>query len=338
MTRTGRQGRNPTIKDVAQAAGVSSATVSYVLNNLNKVTPEVDAHVRRIANELGYHRNRAATALKTGRNHAIGCIVPSLVSPVFPEITQAVQQRAEELGFATFVIDSGAGELREAQAARTLLKHGVDGAVAVLSTHSRIVERPIFPLVAIDRQIAGLDSVQADHHIGGRMMAEHAIALGHRKVGLLSGEQDLLSSRQRRDGFVEAARGKLNIAWDIEVPLLSTLPAEAVNAVGRKDVSLIACVNDLVAISALSVLRRNGIDVPKQVSVIGFDDMQWSSWPLIDLTTIRQPLAELGRRAVELLIRRLNDPQSDTENVVLPVSLVKRASTARPGGSGDETG
>jgi LacI family transcriptional regulator len=320
--------RSPTIKDVAEAAGVSSATVSYVLNNLNKVTPEVDEHVRRVAAELGYQRNRAAAALKTGRSHAIGCIVPSLSSPVFPEISKAVQQRAEELGFATFVIDSGAGEAREAQAARTLFTHGVDGAVAVLSVNSRIVDPPLFPLVAIDRRVAGLDSVQADHHAGGRMMARHALKLGHRRVGLLSGEQDLASSRERRAGFLEAARGRLEIAWDVPVPLLSTLPPQAVEAIRRKDVSLVACVNDLVAISALSVLRKERIEVPAKVSVVGFDDMQWSAWPLIDLTTIRQPLAELGRCAVDLLIRRLNDPQSRIENTVLPVSLVQRGSTA----------
>lgn len=325
---TANRRRSPTIKDVAETAGVSAATVSYVLNNLNKVSPEVDRHVRRIAAELGYQRNRAATALRTGRSHAIGCIVPSLSSPVFPEITKAVQQRAEELGFATFVIDSGAGEAREAQAARTLFKHGVDGAVAVLSINSRIIDPPLFPLVAIDRQIAGLDSVQADHHAGGRMMARYALELGHRRVGLLSGEQDLTSSRQRREGFIQAARGRLDIAWDIQVPLLSMLPQEAIEAIRRKDVSLIACVNDLVAISALSVLRKEHIDVPGEVSVIGFDDMQWSAWPLIDLTTIRQPLAELGSRAVDLLVRRLNDPQSAIENVTLPVSLVQRASTA----------
>lgn len=323
--------RNPTIKDVAKAAGVSSATVSYVLNNLNKVTPEVDAHVRRIAGELGYRRNRAATALRTGRNHVIGCIVPSLVSPVFPEITQAVQLRAEEHGFATFVIDSGGGDLREAQAAGTLSKFGIDGAVAVLSTRSRIVDPPLFPIVAIDRRVAGLDSVQANHHEGGRLMAEHAIELGHFKVGLLSGYRDLASSRERHDGFVEAARGRLEIVWDVEVPLISNLPSEAEAAIMRRDVSLIACVNDLIAISALSVLRRERIDVPRQISVIGFDDMQWSAWPLIDLTTIRQPLAELGRQAVDLLVRRLGEPRSGLECVVLPVSLVQRGSTGRPG-------
>lgn len=319
--------RSPTIKDVAKAAGVSSATVSYVLNNLNKVTPEVDAHVRQIARELGYRRNRAATALRTGRNQIIGCIVPSLVSPVFPEITRAVQLRAEEHGFATFVIDSGGGEVREAQAAAMLARHGVDGAVAVLSTRSRIVDPPLFPMVAIDRRITGLDSVQADHFAGGRMMAEHAAALGHRRVGMLSGHRDLASSKERFEGFAEAARGRLEIVWDVEVPLIADLPREAEAAIARRDVSLIGCVNDLIAISALSVLRRERIDVPREVGVIGFDDMQWSGWPLIDLTTIRQPLAELGRQAVDLLLRRIGEPKRCLESVVLPVSLVPRGST-----------
>lgn len=319
--------RPPTMKDVAKAAGVSSATVSYVLNNLNKVSPDVDAAVRRAADVLGYRRNRAATALKTGRTHVIGCIVPSLSSPVFPEITRAVQLRAEEHGFATFVIDSGGGSEREAQAALTLSRHGVDGAVAVLGARSAIIGRSMFPLVALDRQVPGHDSVRADHVAGGRLMAEHAIALGHTKVGMLSGFPDLASSRERRAGFMEAARGRLEVVWTVEVPLVADLPPEADRAVSRGDVSLIACVNDLVAIAALSVLRRERIQVPHAASVIGFDDMQWSGSPLIDLTTIRQPLAELGRRSVDLLVRRLSEPQGKTQEVVLPVSLVRRGST-----------
>ncbi len=320
--------RNPTIKDVAKAAGVSSATVSYVMNNLNKVTPEVDAHVRLVAARLGYQRNGAAAALKTGRTNAIGCIVPSLVSPVFPEIVQAVQRRAEEHGLATFVIDSGTGHHRESQAAKTLAKHGIDGAVAVLSARPQIIDPPLFPIVVIDRQVPGFDSVQADHVSGGRMMAEHAFALGHRRVGLLSGQQDLASSRERHAGFVDAARCRLDIVWDIEVPLTPYLPADAIDHIFRRDVTLIACVNDLVAISALSALRQHAIAVPDEMSVIGFDDMQWSTWPLISLTTIHQPLAELGRRAVDLLVRRMDEPGSSIENETLPVRLVERTSTA----------
>lgn len=321
-------GRTPTIKDVAKAAGVSQATVSYVLNNLNKVSPKVDAHVRQVARELGYSRNRAARALKTGRNNVIGCIMPSLLSPVFPEIAQAVQQRAEEHGFATFVIDSGMQTAaREAEAIRMLADHGVDGAVAVLDAPQPAVNPPTFPIVAIDRPIAGMDSVRADHWSGGQLLAKHAIRLGHRRIGMLSGLQSLFSSRERRQGFVDTARERLDIVWEVEVPLTPNLPEAAVAALHRRDVTLIVCVNDLIAMIALSALRQARIRVPEDVSVMGFDDMQWSGWPLLNLTTVRQPLDRLGRDAVDLLMRRLNAPDAEIANIILPVSLVVRGST-----------
>jgi LacI family transcriptional regulator len=122
------------------------------LNDLNKVTPEVDAHVRKVAQDLGYSRNRIAAALKTGRRNVIGCIF-TLASPVFPEILQAVQRRAEEHGYATFVVDSGRGGGREEEAAQVLYRHGVDGVVAVLDARPKIVSEPLFPIVVIDRHV-----------------------------------------------------------------------------------------------------------------------------------------------------------------------------------------
>ena len=325
------RGRSPTIKDVAKVAGVSSATVSYVLNDLNKVTPEVDALVRRVAKELGYSRNNAARALKTGRNNIIGCILPTLTSPVFPEIAQAVQLRAEAHGYATLVIDSGNAPMREEKVVRTLAKHGVDGAVALLHPKFKLADPPLFPIVSLDAKFPGLDSVHADHYAGGRLMAEHAIALGHRRIGMLSGFQDLTSSFERRQGFVDAATGRVELVWEVNVHLVPQLPPQAVAAIRRREVTMIACVNDLVAIAALSVLKDSGMSAPGDVSVFGFDDMQWASWPLIDLTTIRQPLAELGSRAADLLISRLDDRQRPPEDLVLPVTLVERGSTARVG-------
>lgn len=319
--------KTPTIKDVAKAAGVSSATVSYVLNNLNKVTPEVDALVRKAAADIGYSRNNAARALKTGRNHVIGCILPTLSSPVFPEIAHAVQVRAEALGYATLVIDSGNEPMREERVVQTLVQHGVDGAVAMLHPSFKPSTPPSFPMVSLDSRFPGLDSIQADHYAGGRLMAEHVIALGHTRIGMLSGFSDLSSNRERRDGFMSVARGRLDIVWEVEVHLLPQLRQEAIDAIGRREVTMIACVNDLVAIAALSELKSLGLSVPQDVSVFGFDDMQWSRWPLIDLTTIRQPLAELGTRSVDLLISRLAEPGLAIRDDLLPVSLVGRGST-----------
>lgn len=322
--------KKPTIKDVAREAGVSSATVSYVMNNLGKVTPEVDSHVRSVAYELGYKQNQTARALKTGRNNLIGCIVPSLLSPVFPEIASAVQHRAEERGFATFVIDAGRkGQRREEETIHILAKHGADGAVAVLGSRPIIQTPLIFPIVAIDQPISGLDSVRTDHYRGAEIIAQFAIEQGHQNVALISGEQALFSSRERREGFIAQARGKLNIRWEIQVPLTPSLSSNALEALCRRDVTLIVCVNDLIAMATLSALRQEGIRVPEDVSVIGFDDMQWSSWPLLNLTTVHQPLAELGHRAVDLLIDRLDDPAKPHDDIILPVSLMERGSTRR---------
>ena len=317
-----------TIKDVARLAGVSSATVSYVLNNLGKVTPEVDAQVRKAADTIGYRRNSVATALKTGRRNVIGCIFPTLTSPVFPEILQAIQHRAEQLGFATFVVESGRGEGREEEAAQVMAQHGVDGVIAVLDRKPKISDNPRYPIVVIDRRVRGLDSVEADHERGGQLMAEFAFSLGHRQVGLLSGLQDLESSQQRRKGFLDAAKGKLHVVWESEVPLTAQLPDAANRLINERRVTLLACVNDLVAMGALGALRQAGIRVPKDVSVIGFDNIQWTSWPLIDLTTIHQSLSALGETAVDLLVKRLEHPQREAEHLKLPVSLIERGTTA----------
>lgn len=240
-----------------------------------------------------------------------------------------MQLRAEQHGYATLVIDSGNEPMREEKVVRTLARHGVDGAVALLHPNFKLADPPIFPMVSLDAKFPGLDSVHADHYAGGRLMAEHAIALGHRRVGMLSGFQDLTSSFERRQGFVDAAAGRIELVWEVNVLLTPQLPPEAVAAIRRREVTLIACVNDLVAIAALSVLKDSGMSAPGDVSVFGFDDMQWASWPLIDLTTIRQPLAELGSRAADLLISRLENRTQPPVDLVLPVTLIERRTTAR---------
>lgn len=319
--------RGVTMKDVARAAGVSSATVSYVLNNLNKVTPEVDAHVRRIAQELGYTRNTLATALKTGRRNVIGFVVPSLLSPVFPEIVRAVQQRAQDYGFATFVVESSQGG--ENEAAATLWQHGVDGAIAVLEARPQMTQAPLFPIVVLDRVVDGLDSVMCDHFRGGALMAQTILSLGHRRIGLLSGQQDMSSSRERRAGLLKGLGADVMPVWEYVAPLETELPQDIVARLAENSVSMIACVNDVVAYAALCALKRLSIAVPQQVSVIGFDDMQLAASPLVDLTTVHQSLADMGRHAVDLLMRRLEDPAAPLETRVLPVALRLRGSTCR---------
>lgn len=316
-----------TIKDVAREAGVSSATVSYVLNGLNKVTPEVDSLVWKVAESLGYRRNNAARALKTGKTHVIGCLLPSLVSPVFPEIVQSIQFQARKYNYTTVVIDTGNDREQELEAFEFLIDSGVDGAIALLNADGGLPQNTTLPFIVMDGVSDAYDSIECDHYKGGRLAAEYAIRLGHKKIGLLSGEQGLRSSFMRYKGFTDAAEGKLDIVWNVNVPLVPSLNDEARQKLMQRDITLLFCVNDLIAIAAIGELRMIGLKVPDDVSVIGFDDMQWSRWPMFELTTIHQPLQQLGMIAVDLLIRRLNEPQRVICNTILDVSVVERGTT-----------
>jgi LacI family transcriptional regulator len=314
------------MKDVAAAAGVSPATVSYVMNGRGRISPEAEARVRAAAAELRYEPNRSAHALRTGRSGIIACVVPTMASPIFPEITRAVQTRAAEHGLTTLLVDAGTEPREELEALLLLERQGVDGAVAVLSPAIRESDLPALPLVLLDSPINGWDCVRADHLAGGRLMAEHLIARGHQRIALLWGDGRLFSSRVRREGFI-AASGRLKIVADFVVPLAPVLPKLVAATLAGTEATAVACVNDVVAIGALGALKAGRRQVPQDVAVIGFDDMDMAAWPLLDLTTVRQPIAHLGAAAVDRLLERINCPSdSYRHEVVMPVSLVRRSS------------
>lgn len=318
-----------TIKDVAKEAGVSAATVSYVMNGRGKVSKLVADKVRLSAQTLGYFPNRTASALKTGRHQMIGCLLPSLANPIFPEIAAAVQTRASELGYATVLVDTGDSPAQEAKALARLSDHGVDGVIAVLNGgFIQVSDSLRFPVVSFDVSLPQYDSVRSDHTQGGRIMAQTAARLGHRRVALFSGPARLQSCTKRREGFLAEAQSLgLELVWEECVPLVSFLPQAAHEALAKREATLIACVNDLVGMATLSAARDLGISVPEELSVLGFDDMQMSAWPLIGLSTIRQPLQELGRQAVDLLLARCQTPDAEKTHVVLPVVPVLRSTT-----------
>ncbi len=315
--------RRPTLRDVAREARVSTATVSYVMNGIDRVSPKVEARVRAAAGRVGYAPNAAARALRTGRTRTLGCLLPSLVSPVFPQIARAVQQAAQRHGYATFVVDTGDDPEETALALTRLANHGVEGAVAVLHPRCPTPSMLPFPLVSIDAPREGLDSVAADHRAGGRLLGQLA---GARPVGLLTGAPDVFSTTERRAGILEGLGPEARPVWEEEVALSSELPAGATAALASGGARLVLCVNDLVAIAALGALRRLGPPLSGNVAVAGFDDMEQAAWPLIDLTTVRQPLDRLGQEAVALLMARVADPMLPPRNVRLPVELIRRGS------------
>ena len=316
------------LKDVAKAAGVSIATVSNVLNGTKSVTPEVHERVLEAIAALGYQPNLHARSLRTGQSRTLGVVVPDLTNPYFPALVQAIETTARSAGYALIVMDAGNDGERETEALTLLSSYRVAGVIWVPVGDQHALTWP-FPVVTVDRPVPGCDTVVADHRQGGALVAQHAIALGHRRVGLLSGPRSLASAALRREGFLHAATGRLELVWEHEVPFSSELPPHVSAHLAEPGCSLVVCANDAVAVGVLRVVREAGLRVPDELSVIGFDDVPWSGFIDPALTTVRQPLAALGAGAVTMLHARISEPGLPLRHQTLPVELVARRSAVQ---------
>ena len=317
----------PTLRDVAKLAGVSHTTVSHVLNGTKRVRHEVADRVWAAVETLGYRLNRQAQALRRGQSRILGLILPDLTNPFFPGLAQAIGLAVHRAGYTLTLVDSLEDEAVQEEGLRHLAEEQVAGAIWVPVNSYKL---PPFPVVLVDRTAEGVDGVEADHFLGGRLQARHALELGHQRVGILSGPQSLRSARLRRKGFlVEAQEGGLDVVWEEEVPfsLRLTPRARARLQMARKEVTLVAAANDAIALAALEVLRESGTRVPEEVSLIGYDDIPWATLVYPPLTTVRQPIKQMAEAAVDLLLRRLEEPEGGAARVVLPVTLVPRGST-----------
>ena len=298
-----------TLKDVAAAAGVSIATASYVLRGTKTLGEQVEQRVRDAARSLGYRPNHSAQSLRTGLSYSLGLLVPDLTNPFFPALVHSLVTSARRHGYATILIDAENDPKLERKGFELLRRYGADGAAWIpVSAVPAKLESPHPPLVVVDRPTGHFDVAQADHAEGGRLLARHAIELGHRRVGLLSGPQDLSSAVERRNGFLEAAGDRIEIVWEREVSFGQELTGDIVALLRAETASLVVCANDTVAATVVQQVRQDGKDVPEHVSVFGFDDMPWSSLLNPALTTVRQPVAEIGAHAIELLLSRMANP------------------------------
>jgi LacI family transcriptional regulator len=318
-----------TVKDIAAAVGVSVATVSNVLNGRPNVGRALREKVLRVAEQLGYRPNRAARAMRTGRTSAIGLVLPDLTNPFFPELAQAVENTARSLGLLVCLVDSQGSAEGESDGFALLMQHAVDGVIwCPLSARiPRDLKRLGRPVVLIDRPRPGYSVVHADYSMGGRLLAEYALRMGHRCVGLLSGPQHLESARQRREGFLNAYPDRLRIAWEVEVGFDGVLTPEAVGALQRRaGATLLVAGNDLIAISAMRWLTERGVRVPDDVSVTGFDNIRWADLVTPRLTTVAQPIGSIGAKAVELMQERMSGAKAVSRRTLFEVTLVERDS------------
>ncbi|HTX66669.1 MAG TPA: LacI family DNA-binding transcriptional regulator [Opitutaceae bacterium] len=329
----------PSLTDVARRAKVSIATVSRVINKSDKVMPETRELVGRAMKELGYRPSRVARRLRQrgGRRNLLGLIIPDIQNPFFAEMARGAEDAAYANEFAVILCNSDDDLKKEQFYLDVMQSESVDGIIlppineqdaAVL----QLVESGL-PIVTVDRSLAysAMDKVEVDNRRGACEAVEHLIKLGHKRIGLIAGLPKVSTSRERQQGYEDAlAAHKLPLRPEYVKTgdykqASGRMLAEELLALAAPPTALFAA-NNLMAVGALEATHARRLKVPGDVALIGFDDLPWADALDPPLTVIRQPAYEVGRAAVELLLKRLSDPKRPETHLKLLPKLVIRGS------------
>lgn len=331
--------RAPNIRDVARLAGVSYQTVSRVLNNSEALRPSTKERVLEVIDQLGYRPNQAARALVTSRSRTIG-VLTSQTAHYGPGTTlSAIEEAARDAGYVlstTSLATSDYDSIRDRL--EYLISQSVEGIVVIapqVRVFDAIRELDIrVPLVTVDSTQRGDRSLSVDQVTGARLATRHLIDLGHRHILHLAGPQDWIDAEARMRGFVDEVVDCDLVAYP---PILGDWTADFGHYVGREllqrgGFTAVFAANDQMALGLLHAFQEGGLEVPRDVSVVGFDDIPEAAhyWP--PLTTVRQDFAQIGRRSLALLLGELSGSRGPTHEQIMP-QLVVRESTGPALGS-----
>jgi LacI family transcriptional regulator, galactose operon repressor len=336
-------GKRMTIREIADLAGVSIATVSRVLNGRDDVADETRDAVRRVIREHGYTANRNARGLSAGRTGMVGVLVPLVFPAYFAEILAGAAEALYEQEMRVVLSPTQHEHAREVSLLDRLMHGGAtDGALIVLpGESSEELERALdagYPFVVVD-PLMPLDdripSVSAAHMSGADQAMRHLLSLGHRHIGAITGPPGWVATEDRRRGYraaLAAAGIPFDPALEVEADFEITDGEEAAQALlgSRNPPTAVFAFNDNIAIGTMRAARDRGLRIPEDLSIVGFDDVEHASIVTPSLTTVRQPLAEMGRTAVSLLVRLLEHQSVETLSIQLATRLVVRESTAPP--------
>jgi LacI family transcriptional regulator len=333
-----------TMKDVARLAGVSTSTVSAVINETVTVSPERRARVQQAMAALDYQPDAIARSLKTGRSNAIGLVVPDITNPFYPELIRGAEEAGQAAGYSVLLCDSSEDHRIEERQLSALFARRVDGVILACCANSRAFEmmaRRRMPVIFIDRlpAAATANTVCTDNVKAGQMAAEHLIQLGHERIGMLAGNLELSPHRDRLEGFRKAMQESHLPILD-EYLITGDVQVDDGFSAGKRMLELaspptaIMASNNKLLLGVLQAIDDKGVTIPDDLSVLGFDDYLWNQHFNPTLTAVAQPTREIGRKSFELL-REIIDRSSDEEQaspvrLSLPAELRIRKSTAPP--------
>jgi LacI family transcriptional regulator len=332
--------RGMTIAKVAAEAGVGVGTVSRVLNGSPSVSEDTRRRVLEAIATLDYRPNAVARALSTGRTYAIGVVAPFFTSPSVIERLRGVSRTLARAGYHLLLLDVERAEQGREFFRSVAVRGRIDGVLSIslvpTDVEIRRLEAENVPIVLLDRAHPALPAITIDDTEGGRMAAEHLLALGHRRIAFLGDEEANLfgfdSSALRRQGFeaaLAAAAAPLRPEWILQRPHgRGAARAAAAGLLEREPrPTAVFATSDVQAIGVLDAAQAAGLPVPEELSVIGFDDIEAAEFR--GLTTVAQPLRECGMLGARMLLRILSGER--VQDGRLPLRIVERGSTTRPG-------
>ncbi len=335
--------RPATISQIAQRAGVSTATVSHVINNTRFVSQTLRQRVQQAVDELGYTPNTLARGLRAAHSATLGLIVPNIANPFFAEMARSIQKSVSGEGYSVIIASSDRNLENEISATRALLARQVDGIIFASSWGSAEVQHIQAALaqgvavVFFDRHTVNLpvDCVGGDNLAGGMIAGKYLLGLGHRRLACIAGIPEHTPNAARALGFLQAAQA-VGIP-SIKVQLLRAdfnleggyQAALKLLAASTKPTGLFAC-NDLMAIGALRAALALGLQVPGDLSIVGYDNLELAQFASPPLTTIDHHAGLIGQVAAEFVLSRILNPDLPPRNEKIELRLLVRQSTAPP--------
>lgn len=332
-----------TLRDVAEKADVSIATVSRVINNPNKVSEDTLERVRQTMRRLDYNPSRVAQRLRgsKGKSKMLGLIIPDIQNPFYSNIVRGIEDVAYRNNYAVILCNSDENAEKEKFYLNVLHSESVDGILLPpIHQYGRVVEEIVelgIPLVCVDRKFSkvSVDTVVINNYKGAYSAVTHLVEKGHKKISIITSLTKFSSFQERKEGYKKALEDNgINIDEKLikEADPRSSEHAKEITLklLGSNDPpSALFVTNNLMGLGALQAIKELGLQIPEDISLIVFDEMPWATITTPTITTVKQPAYEMGRRAAELCFQRIEDPDRDHVEIMMNAELIVRESTAR---------
>jgi LacI family transcriptional regulator len=328
-----------TIKDIAKATGVSYATVSRALNGRSGVKEDTRKLILEEAKKMGYQPNAIARGLVLKYTHTLALVIPDITNPFFPEIARGVEDAASLLGYSIFLCNTNWDVEKEKQYLKMLQEKRVDGVILhpAFGVEEEYYNDFNIPIVLLNRipSMGNYSSIEVDNVRGGFLAAKHLIEAGYKKLAFIGGSESSFSNSERQVGF-KLALNKYKLKVDESLMLSGSFKSKSgydnlLKLIKSDNIpDAVFAGNDLIALGILHCAQEQGLRVPEDLGIIGFDDIPYADLPQVQLTTIAQPKYQMGKYAIELLLKELNDKtKREIKRIILEPELIIRKTTRK---------